>query len=123
MKSNELKQMWDQQVAFMQLLQEKRNFPKTPVDITSKQGQQFLDGISFHLMKELFEVGLCLKNSKSHRVTENREVDCEAYKEELCDVLHLFFEICIASGITMDELVKSYLDKGEVNTKRILGGY
>jgi len=124
MSSNDkLQLMWDQQHDFMKLLQKKRGFPKFPVEITSKPGQQFLEGISFHLMKELFEAGQHLRNAKSHRITEIKEVDFEAYKEELVDVLHLYFELCIASGISMDELYETYMKKGATNVNRIESGY
>lgn len=115
--------MWDQQYDFMKLLQEKRGFPEFPTDVTSKSGQQFLEGISFHMMKELFEAGQHLRNSKSHRATEIKEVDMEAYREELVDVLHLYFELCIAAGISIDDLFNAYLNKGNENVKRILSGY
>ena len=75
------------------------------------------------MMEELFEAGQHLKNSKSHRATEIQDVDREAYKEELVDALHLFIELVIASGISMDEMVEAYLKKGEVNMQRILNGY
>jgi len=115
--------MWSQQAEFMKLLQQKRGFPEFPTDITSKSGQQFLEGISFHLMKELFEAGQHLRNAKSHRATEIKEVDRDAYKEELVDVLHLYFELCIAAGISLKELCDAYLQKGEINVNRILSGY
>jgi dUTPase-like protein len=115
--------MWRQQEDFMRLLQEKRGFPAFPTDISSKPGQKFLNDIRHHIMDELFEAGQHLKNSKSHRATEIPEVDREAYKEELVDALHLYLELVIASGITLDELVHAYLAKGVVNTKRIEGGY
>lgn len=115
--------MWEQQREFMDLLRKERNFPDFPVDITSKSGQQFLDGIAFHLMKEMFEFGLHLKNAKQHRLTEIRDVDREACKEELCDVLHLFFEICIGAGFSMDEIYAMYMAKGEINVRRITQGY
>lgn len=121
--NDRLQQMWEQQTEFMKLLQQERGFPAFPTDITSKQGQQFLDGITFHVMKELFEAGLHLKNSKSHRATEIKEMDREAYKEELVDALHLFFEICIAAGISLEELHEAYMKKGEVNFDRIRNGY
>ena len=121
--NDDLERMWLQQLQFMKLLQRERAFPDFPTDITSKSGQQFLEGISFHMMKELFEAGQHLKNSKSHRATEVKEVDREAYKEELVDALHLFFELCLAAGITKEELVIAYLEKGEKNTQRIQNGY
>lgn len=118
-----LKRMWDQQVAFMLLLQERRGFPEFPTDVASKKGQQFLKDIRNHLMEELFEAGQHLKNAKSHRATEIPDVDREAYLEELVDALHLYFELVIASGITLDELTQAYLKKGDVNFERIKGGY
>ena len=123
MMTDHLTQMYDQQVAFMKLLQEKRNFPEFPVDIVSKKGQQFLDTIFFHMMKEMFEAGQHLRNAKSHRITEIQELDREAYVEELVDALHLFFEICIASGLSMDELFQAYMKKGNINVERIQNGY
>lgn len=123
MANDRLKQMWEQQEAFMRLLQEKRNFPQFPTDITSKKGQQFLKDIRNHLMEELFEAGQHLKNAKSHRATELPEVDREAYKEELVDALHLYFELVIASGVSLDELHEAYMAKGEVNFDRIKNGY
>ena len=115
--------MWEQQKKFMLLLQDKRDFPAFPVDITSKSGQQFLDGIVYHAIKELIESSNHLKNSKSHRITELKDVDMEAYKEELADVYHLLNEVCIASGISSDELYEAYMKKGEKNVERIKNGY
>ena len=119
----DMKVLWDQQVRFMHLLQEKRGFPKFPTDITSKAGQKFLKDITHHMMDELFEAGQHLKNAKSHRATLIPEIDREAYKEELVDALHLYFELVIASGITLEELCEAYLKKGCINEERIENGY
>lgn len=115
--------MWDQQEAFMRLLQEKRGFPEFPTDLTSKKGQQFLKDIRNHLMEELFEAGQHLKNAKSHRATDIPDVDREAYMEELVDALHLYLELAIASGITQEELFDAYMKKGNTNFDRIKNGY
>lgn len=118
-----LKKMWDQQFEFMRILQEKRNFPQFPVDITSKKGQQLIKDVRSHLMEELFEAGQHLKNSKSHRETNLPDVDRTAYLEELVDAGHLFIEMLIVSGITLDEFYDAYISKGEINVNRILNGY
>jgi predicted house-cleaning noncanonical NTP pyrophosphatase (MazG superfamily) len=123
MEDDALNEMWSQQLEFMRLLQEKRGFPQFPVDITSKVGQKLLKDITHHCMDELFEAGQHLRNSKSHRKTEIKEIDRDAYLEELVDALHLFFEICIASGVTVEELREEYLKKGETNVRRINDGY
>ena len=121
--NDKLRAMWQQQVEFMRLLQEKRGFPSFPVDITSKNGQKFLTDISHHCTDELFEARQHLKNAKSHRVTEVTDLDRSKYVEELADALHLYFEICIASGISLEELYESYMTKGEINVERIKSGY
>jgi hypothetical protein len=122
-KPDQLETMWQQQHDFMLLLQETRSFPEFPTDITSKKGQKFLKDITHHMMDELFEAGQHLKNAKSHRATLVPEVDREAFKEELVDALHLYLELVIASGITLPELVESYMKKGEINVSRIKSGY
>jgi len=123
LEEDRLSHMWVQQDAFMRLLQAKRGFPEFPTDITSKKGQQFLKDIRNHLMEELFEAGQHLKNAKSHRATELPEVDRDAYVEELVDALHLYLELVIASGVTLEELYEAYMKKGDVNFERIKGGY
>ena len=60
--ADRLEQMWTQQASFVRLLQEKRNFPPSPVDITSKSGQKFLKGLTHECMGELFEANQELKN-------------------------------------------------------------
>jgi hypothetical protein len=121
--TDKMELMWKQQEEFMKLLQQNRGFPEFPTDITSKKGQQFLKEIRNHMMEELFEAGQHLKNAKSHRVTDIPEIDREAYKEELVDALHLYFELVIASGISLDELVDAYMKKGDTNFNRISGTY
>ena len=86
-----LQKMWDQQLEFMTLLKEKRNFPDFPVDITTKQGQKFLKSITHECMGELFEANQELKNSKSHRASDLPDINTEAYLEELFYSLHFFF--------------------------------
>lgn len=119
---DKLVQMFSQQERFMQLLQEKRNFPAFPVDLTSKAGQKFLKTISYECADELHEARQHLKN-KDHRATHIKDIDREAYVEELVDALHFFFEIVIASGISVDELYEAYIKKGEINVQRINGDY
>ena len=123
MANDRLQEMWTQQHDFMVLLQKRRGFPDFPTDITSKKGQQFLKDIRNHLMEELFEAGQHLKNAKSHRATELPEVDREAFKEELVDALHLYLEMCIAAGISLQELHEAYMKKGRTNIERIESGY
>lgn len=115
--------MWEQQMAFMKLLQKERNFPEFPVDISSKPGQKFLREVTHLMLDELFEANQHLKNSKSHRVTQVPDVDRASYVEELADSFHYFIELLISSGVSLDEFYDSYMKKGEINIKRIKNGY
>ncbi len=121
-RADKLTRMWFQQETFMRLLQKKRNFPNFPVDLTSKAGQKFVKTISYECADELHEARQHLKN-KDHRATTINEIDRAEYVEELVDSLHYFFEIVIASGISLEEMFEAYMKKGETNTKRINEGY
>lgn len=122
-KTDDLEVMWTQQEEFMRVLQQKRNFPEFPVDITSKLGQKFLKGIAQDCMHELFEAIQHLKNSKDHRATEITTINREAFLEEMVDALHFFFEVVIAAGVSREELIEAYITKGEINVERINDGY
>ena len=122
MNKDRLQEMWDQQREFMILLKKERNFPDFPIDLSSKEGQMFVKNISYECADELHEARLHLKN-KAHRKTEINDVDNAAYLEELCDVAHYLIELMIASGFTLDDVYNSYMNKGEINFKRIKGDY
>lgn len=119
---NKLKQMLDQQEQFMRLLQKKRSFPEFPVDLTSKAGQKLIKNIMYECGDELHEARQHLKQ-KDHRVSNMNEVDRQQYVEELTDALHYFFEIVIASGISIDEMFEAYMAKGRINFQRIEDDY
>lgn len=121
--TDRLKLMWDQQREFVTLLQEKRNFPDIPVDISSKVGQKLLKDITHHIQDELFEASQHLKNHKSHRITDIPFVNRDEFIEELADSLHLFFELVMSAGVSLDEFYDSYMKKGELNVSRITNGY
>jgi hypothetical protein len=123
MMPDKLEDMWQQQKKFMELLREKREFPSFPVDTSTKNGQKILKSITHECMHELFEANLLLKNSKDHRATDLRDFDRESYVEELCDALHYFFEIAILSGVSIEELYRSYMKKPEINVSRVEKGY
>lgn len=117
------KWMWDEQLKFMRLLQEKRGAGEFPVDITSKTGQKALKDLTHHVMDELFESSQHLKNSKSHRATLVPEVDLEAYTEELVDALKFFLGLVITSGISIDDFISAFAKKTNTNKERIENGY
>jgi hypothetical protein len=121
--SDKLQIMFEQQVQFMKLLQEKRDFPEFPVDLSQKKDQKFVKSLIYDCVDELWESQRMLKNTKSHRITDFPDLDREGYIEELADALHYYFEVVAASGVTLDELFESYIRKGEINVERIKNNY
>lgn len=116
--------MFEQQLGFMRLLQEKRTFPSFPVDLKSKVGQRECKLVVYEVMGELFESIQELKNAKSHRATDlSGDFDRAKLVEELVDALHYYVELCGLVGVTSDELYTAYVAKGEKNVDRINGGY
>jgi len=115
--------MFQQQEAFMKLLQEKRDFPTFPLDLRKKDHQKIVKDISHDCMHELFEAVHLLKNSKAHRVTEFPEFDRESFLEELADVSHYLIEIFILLGMSPKDVFYAYMKKGTINAARITGDY
>tara|TARA_Y100000310_G_C20655280_1_gene801662 strand:+ start:748 stop:1116 length:369 start_codon:yes stop_codon:yes gene_type:complete len=121
--TDKLHTMFEQQQEFMKLLKEHRSFPEWPVDIKTKQGQQFCREIVFNSIEEYFEALQHLKNWKSHRVTEIKNIQRDKFIEELCDMLHYFVELAIVVGVSPNELYDAYIAKGKINESRIKNGY
>jgi len=121
--TDKLERMFDQQEKFIQLLQEKRDHPKVPLDLSLKKSQLFLKYQSHECMHELFESNMLLKNSKTHRATDLPDFDRDAYMEELSDVFHYLIGILVCSGISFEEIYDMYMSKGQINIDRINGGY
>jgi len=118
-----LEHMFVEQMKFMKLLRQERNFPEFPVDVSSKPGQKLLKEVAHECMHELFESVHLLRNSKSHRISDVQDFDKEAFLEELSDTLHYLMELFILSGITSKDLYKAYMKKGTINFARILSNY
>lgn len=112
--------MFEDQSEFMEVLKTHRGFPAFPVDITSKEGQQTCREASLGGIEEWFEALKHLRNWKKHRATEVKEIDKAEFLEEMCDAQHYFIEVLLLAGITPEEFLKAYLQKGAKNKKRIL---
>ena len=50
-----------------------------------------------------------------------KEVDKDAVKEELVDILHFFVSLCIRSGMNAQDLYARYLEKNKENILRQQG--
>ncbi len=83
-----------------------------------------LEGVSFEdwmqkeslaLISELCEM-LMETNFKWWK--NPKEIDMEAVKEELVDVLHFFVSMCIKTNMTAEELYQRYREKNKENFDR-----
>lgn len=52
-----------------------------------------------------------------------KEIDSEAVKNELVDILHFWVSLCLKLGISPKEVYGAYLEKNEENRKRQKTGY
>ncbi len=120
---DKLCKMFNQQKEFMKLLQEKRNFPSFPMDLSKKESQKFIKNIAYETMGELFEAIQELKNHKDHRATEILDFDKEKLLEELVDSFHFFVELLTLLDVSSNEFYEAFMKKGNINTIRIENGY
>ena len=120
--SDMLKESFDRQEKFMELLRENDLMPEWPVDLTTKQGQRMIREVIQNLCEEIFEASFTLKN-KTHRLTDDRAFDSAHYKEELGDAFAYLMEVCILSGISSEELYDEYCRKNAIVRQRLADGY
>lgn len=119
---NKLQEIFDRQRSTMEALRQADRLPEYPVDLTTKPGQRQVKELMLNMIEELMEASFTLKN-RVHRISDDRSVDLDHFKEELGDALAYFVEICIFAGISSDELFKEYCRKQELVLKRIEDGY
>lgn len=117
-----LDDVFDRQTKFMELLRQHDRLPEWPVDLTTKPGQRLVKETVFNLSDELHEATATLKN-KMHRLTDDRTLDFNHYREELGDAFAFFIELCILSGISARDLYDEYIRKNKVVLNRLQGGY
>lgn len=119
-----LAKMFQLREEFMKAIREKRGaYGEWPVDIGDKKSQQMLREITLKGVEEMFEALGELKNWKSHRVTEDRNVNRDAFLEEIVDAFNYFFAVLILSGVDSDELFNAYLKKNAVIHDRLNNNY
>ena len=91
-------------------------YPTVPIDLHDRKGQARIRELIRRVIEELMESSHTLKNSpwkQSHVLT-----DADHFYEELSDAFHFFIELCIAVGMTAEDLYKIYFKKSEVNKFR-----
>ena len=77
--------------------------------------EEWMQKESLATISELCEM-LCETNFKWWK--NKREIDMDAVKEELVDVLHFFISMCCKAGMTAEELHALYLGKNQENFDR-----
>ena len=119
-----LQQMFELREKFMKDIREKRGAYGTwPVDMGDKKSQQLMREIALKGVEEMFEALGELKNWKSHRVTENPEVDRQKFLEEIIDAFNYFFALLVLAGVDAEELFQAYLKKDAIIHDRLNNGY
>ena len=109
---------------FMSAIREKRGaYGEWPVDIGDKKSQQLIREITLKGVEEMFEALSELKNWKSHKLTENREVNREAFVEEMVDAFNYFFAVLVLAGVDSNELFESYTKKDAIIHDRLNSDY
>ncbi len=120
--SDKLDRAFTKQREYVDMLVEHDKFPEYPVDLTGKPGQRLAKEVIFHLSEELFEASFTLKN-RQHKLTDDRELDFNHYREEIGDAFAYFVELCLLSGISSEDLYNEYTRKNLIVKQRLLDGY
>lgn len=122
MTTDKFEKLFDMQRELMTLLEERRDFPKSPVNLSTKAGQRAVRDAICDQIIENVEAIQELQGSKRHRIS-GCDYDRDKLLEEQADVLHYFLEVCILEGFSFQEIYDAYLVKNEKNQLRIIGGY
>lgn len=100
------------------------SYPNLPLDLKTKESQQFCRDLALRGVEEMFEALQHLKNWKPHRMTEFAEApDREEFLEEIVDALNYFFSLLIAAGFDEKDLFEAYEKKHQIIMNRLKEGY
>jgi len=100
------------------------SYPELPLDLKTKESQQFCRDLALRGVEEMFEALQHLKNWKPHRMTEfNEAPDREEFLEEIVDALNYFFSLLIVSGFDEKDLSEAYEKKHKIIMERLKVGY
>lgn len=97
--------------------------PNFPVDVTTKESQQYCRDLALRGVEEMFEALQHLKNWKTHRVTEISEFDRENFLEEVVDAFNYFFALLVALDCSPEEFFEAYLKKDKIIHQRVTNKY
>ena len=120
---DKLDQIFDKQtVLYNAFKRVDKTLPELPVDLTTKENQRVFRSVALDLIEELMEAVHELKN-KSHRQTDMKNYDEDAFKEELIDTATYLFELMLFAGYNADKFYLDYSKKNAINHMRIEDGY
>lgn len=120
-----LKKMFEMRQNFLSHLRETREpeLPHFPLQIEEKSSQRLLRSFMLKGVEEVFEALTHLKNWKTHKLTEVRTFDKEAFLEEYVDAMNFFLSGLVLLGITPEEFFKAYVKKDKIIHERLTNGY
>jgi len=110
---------------FMKNLRESSDddIPMWPLDLSTKENQQYVRDMALRGVEEMFEALQHLKNWKPHRKTEVTEFNSEEFLEEIVDAFNYFLSILILTGFDDNDLIDAYRKKDDIINKRLSSGY
>lgn len=105
---DKLEHIFELQAQFDEALIEKRNLKHI-------KPEEWIQKEVLAMVSELGE----LLNEVNFKWWKNpKEIDYNAIKEELVDILHFLISMCLKVGITADDLYQAYLTKNRENFAR-----
>lgn len=120
--SDKLDDMFEKQTELMEEFKEHDILPEWPVDLKTKRGQRFIKEYMFNMIEEMMEASFTLKN-RVHKLSDDKEVDMDHYREELVDAYSYFMEVCILSGMSANDLYDGFVKKNAIVRDRLKKGY
>ncbi len=122
---DKLLEMFQMREAFMKALQSKNPeiSPVWPLDLKTREDQQYVRDIALRGVEEMFEALQHLKNWKPHRSTQVTDFDRSAFLEEVVDAFNYFFSLLILVGFDSNDLYSAYKEKDGIIHDRINTGY
>jgi len=117
--------MFDLRESFMVSLRKKFSTenPEWPLDLSTKEHQQYCRDIALRGVEEMFEALQHLKNWKPHRTTEITEFDRDEFLEEVVDAFNYFLSLLVLTGFSSEDFYKMYVKKDKIIHERLKGDY
>jgi dimeric dUTPase (all-alpha-NTP-PPase superfamily) len=92
-------------------------------DLVARRGLDFdaATWIQKAALALIVELGEVLEEARYKWWKTNPPMDPDKLHEELVDVLHFFVTMCLAAGMTAEDLYQGYLAKNQENFRRQMG--